>query len=118
MAWIILLLAAACEMAWPLGVKYTAGFTKHPFAAAATFLIMLLSFALMGLATRALPVGTAYAVWTGLGTVGIVLISIVLFREPATPARLACLALIIVGVIGLRYLEGPGTHAAGSAAAP
>lgn len=115
MAWIILLLAALCEMAWPLGVKFTAGFTKHPVAAVATFAIMLLSFVLMGLATRTLPVGTAYAVWTGLGTVGIVLISIALFGEPATAPRIACLALIVVGVVGLRYLEGAGSAAPPSA---
>ncbi|HEY7116322.1 MAG TPA: multidrug efflux SMR transporter [Tepidisphaeraceae bacterium] len=108
MAWIYLLLAAACEMCWPLGFKFSDGFSnwsKNWPVIGGTFVVMLASFGFMSLASRTLPVGTVYAVWTGLGTTGIVLIGMFLLDEPRDAKRLACLALIILGVVGLRLLE-------------
>jgi quaternary ammonium compound-resistance protein SugE len=108
MAWVYLLLAAACEMCWPFGFKYSSGFTnwsKNWPIILGTFAVMLASFALMSLASRDLPVGTVYAVWTGLGTTGIVLIGMFVLHEPRDVRRMICLGLIIVGVVGLRMLE-------------
>src|SRR5215208_5436124 len=103
MPWLYLLLAAMCEMSWPLGFKYTDGFKTNYPAIAATVIIMLLSFWLLSLATtRGIPIGTAYAVWTGLGAAGTTILGITLFHEPRDILRLACLALIILGVIGLK----------------
>lgn len=110
MAWVYLLLAAACEMCWPLGFRFSQGFTtwsKNWPIIAGTFAIMLASFALMSLASKKLPVGTVYAVWTGLGTTGIVLIGMAFLKEPRDAGRFVCLALIIIGVVGLRYMEKP-----------
>jgi quaternary ammonium compound-resistance protein SugE len=110
MAWVYLFLAAMCEMCWPLGFNLTQGFTnwsKNWPLIFGTFAIMLASFALMSLASRNLPVGTVYAVWTGLGTTGIVLIGMIFMKEPRDIGRFVCLALIIVGVVGLRCLEKP-----------
>lgn len=108
MAWVYLLLAAACEMVWPFGFKYSNGFTnwaKNWPIIFGTFAVMLASFALMSLASRSLPVGTVYAVWTGLGTTGIVLIGMFVMNEPRDVRRMICLGLIVVGVVGLRLLE-------------
>jgi quaternary ammonium compound-resistance protein SugE len=102
------LLAAICEMAWPLGAKQSEGFSnwsKNWPVITGTFVVMLASFGFMALATRTLPVGTVYAVWTGLGTTGIVLIGMFWLNEPTDLPRFVCLALIIVGVVGLRLLE-------------
>jgi quaternary ammonium compound-resistance protein SugE len=110
MAWIYLLLAAACEMVWPVGFKLTNGFTnwsKNWPVIGGTFAVMLTSFGFMSLASRTLPVGTVYAVWTGLGTAGIAVIGMVLFDEPRDVARILCLALIVVGVVGIKLLEKP-----------
>lgn len=111
MAWFYLLLAAACEMMWPLGFKFSDGFTnwsKNWPVIFGTFAIMLASFGFMSLATRGgLPVGTVYAVWTGLGTTGIVLIGMFILNEPRDVKRLVCLAMIIVGVVGLKLLDKP-----------
>ena len=112
MAWIFLLLAGACEMAWPLGFKYTEGFTKERWAVAVTFGVMILSFWLMSLATgRGVHVGTAYAVWTGIGASGTAVLGMILFKEPRDVTRLACLGLIILGVMGLKFLSPPGANA-------
>ncbi len=101
MAWGILLLAGLLEVAWAVGLKYTEGFTRlGPTVATAAALIA--SMSLLGLALRTLPLGTAYAVWTGIGTVGTAVLGIVLFDEPATAIRLACIALIVAGILGLR----------------
>jgi len=108
MAWIYLLLAAACEMVWPLGFKFSDGFRhwgRNWPVIGGTFGVMLASFAFMSMASRTLPVGTVYAVWTGLGTTGIVLIGMMFLNEPRDVRRFVCLGLIIVGVVGLRYLE-------------
>lgn len=103
MAWLVLILAGIVEIGWAIGLKYTEGFTR-PLATAATVLAMALSLVLLGLAVRTLPVGTAYAVWTGIGTVGTVLLGIALFGEPAEPLRLAFIAMIVAGVVGLKLV--------------
>ena len=103
MAWIYLFVAGLLEIGWAIGLKYTAGFTRL-VPTLLTGLSMLLSLGLLGLALRTLPVGTGYAVWTGIGTVGTAILGIVLFAEPATAMRLACIGLIVAGIAGLRVL--------------
>jgi quaternary ammonium compound-resistance protein SugE len=101
MAWTILLLAGLLEIGWAIGLKYTEGFTKL-WPSVWTLASMLGSIVLLGLALKWLPVGTAYAVWTGIGTVGVAILGIVLFSEPATAIRLACIGLIVAGITGLK----------------
>ena len=101
MAWIILVVAGLFEIGWAIGLKYTEGFTRL-WPTVWTIVSMMLSVWLLGLALRTLPVGTAYTVWTGVGAAGTVLLGIVLFDEPATTARLACVALIVAGIVGLK----------------
>jgi quaternary ammonium compound-resistance protein SugE len=101
MAWIILITAGLLEIAWAFGLKYSSGFTRL-LPSIATLFAMLASVALLGIAVRTLPLGTAYAVWTGIGTLGAVLIGILLLGEPASVARLLCAGLIIAGIIGLK----------------
>ncbi len=101
MAWVVLLLAGLLEMGWAIGLKYTEGFTRL-WPSVGTALSMVLSVVLLGWAMRSLPVGTAYAVWTGIGAVGTVILGIVLFHEPANAARLVCVGLIIAGILGLK----------------
>lgn len=101
MAWIFLLLAGLLEIGWAVGLKYTAGFTRL-VPTVLTVGSMVASVALLGLAMRSLPLGTAYAIWTGIGTVGTVILGIVLFSEPATAARIGCIALIVAGIAGLK----------------
>ncbi|MCM2297546.1 quaternary ammonium compound efflux SMR transporter SugE [Rhodoferax sp.] len=101
MAWFILVIAGLFEVGWAIGLKYTEGFTRF-WPTAGTVTAMVVSIGLLGLAMRTLPVGTAYAVWTGIGTVGTVVLGIVLFSEPATVARLACVSLILAGIVGLK----------------
>jgi quaternary ammonium compound-resistance protein SugE len=103
MAWLVLILAGVLEIGWAIGLKYTEGFTRL-VPTVATVAAMAVSLALLGLAVRSLPVGTAYAVWTGIGTVGTVLLGIWLFGEPAEPARLAFITMIVAGVIGLKLV--------------
>jgi quaternary ammonium compound-resistance protein SugE len=103
MAWIYLFIAGLLEIGWAIGLKYTEGFTRL-VPSLLTGLSMLLSLGLLGLALRTLPVGTGYAVWTGIGTVGTAILGIVLFAEPATALRLACIGLIVAGILGLRFL--------------
>ena len=101
MAWLILFLAGLHEIGWAIGLKYTDGFTKLvPTVLTATS--MVASVVLLGIAVRTLPLGTAYAVWTGVGMVGTVILGIVLFAEPATAIRLGCISLIIAGIAGLK----------------
>lgn len=108
MPWLYLLLAGVCEMAWPLGFKYTNGFKTNYPVIAVTMATMLLSFGLLAQATsKGIHIGTAYAVWTGIGAAGTAMIGIFLFKEPRDFVRLSCLALIILGVIGLKYLSPP-----------
>ncbi|HEX7646416.1 MAG TPA: quaternary ammonium compound efflux SMR transporter SugE [Noviherbaspirillum sp.] len=103
MSWIILFVAGLLEVGWAVGLKYTAGFTR-PVPTALTVAAMIGSVALLGIAVRTLPLGTAYAVWTGIGTVGTVIAGIFLFNEPATAMRLACMSLIVAGIAGLKLL--------------
>lgn len=104
MAWVVLFIAGLFEIGWAVGLKYTAGFTKLvPTLASAVS--MVLSLGLLGLALRTLPLGTAYAVWTGVGTIGTVVLGVVLFGEQATPARLLCIALIVAGILGLKLVS-------------
>jgi quaternary ammonium compound-resistance protein SugE len=101
MPWVLLLIAGLFEVAWAIGLKYTEGFTRL-WPSVGTLAAMALSVVLLGLAMRSLPVGTAYAVWTGIGAVGTVILGIVLFAEPANAARLACVGLIVAGILGLK----------------
>lgn len=101
MAWMLLVLAGLLEVGWAVGLKYTQGFTR-PVPTVLTVLCIVVSMTLLGLSVRTLPLGTAYAVWTGIGTVGTALLGIVLFREPATAMRLVCIGLIVAGIVGLK----------------
>ena len=101
MAWAVLFLAGLFEIAWVIGLKYTAGFTRL-WPTVVTAVALVASIGLLGIALRTLPLGTAYAVWTGIGSVGTALLGIVLFREPATALRLLCIALIVAGIVGLK----------------
>jgi len=105
MAWFILFLAGVLEIGWAVGLKYTEGFTR-PFPTALTLASMAASVGLLGLALKSLPLGTAYAVWTGIGTVGTAIFGILLFGDPADAGRLACIALIVAGILGLKMLAG------------
>lgn len=102
MAWVYLMIAALFEVGWAVGLKSTQGFTKL-WPTAATLTAMLVSVGLLAMAVRTIPIGTAYASWTGLGTVGAVLLGMMWFNEPATAGRLFFLVLIIAGVIGLKF---------------
>ena len=104
MAWVYLIVAGLFEIAWAVGLKYTDGFSRL-VPSIATVGAMIASFALLGLALRVLPLGTAYAVWTGIGTAGTVLLGIVLLGEPVEPLRMGCIALIMCGVVGLKVLS-------------
>lgn len=103
MAWIYLLFAGIFEIGWAIGLKYTVGFTRL-MPTLLTVASMIVSLGLLGLALKTLPVGTAYAIWTGIGTVGTALLGIWLLGEPATAARLACIALIVSGIVGLKLV--------------
>ena len=102
MAWLLLVVAGLFEIGWAVGLKYTDGFTRL-WPTVWTGSALIASMALLGMAVRTLPLGTAYAVWTGIGTVGTAILGIVLFREPTTALRLACIALIVGGIVGLKF---------------
>jgi quaternary ammonium compound-resistance protein SugE len=101
MNWLILVLAGLFEIAWAIGLKYTDGFTRL-WPSVATLVAMVVSVGLLGLAMKSLPVGTAYAVWVGVGAVGTAILGIVLFNESANIGRIISLLLIIAGIIGLK----------------
>lgn len=101
MPWILLVVAGLLEVGWAIGLKYTEGFTRW-WPSVGTVVAMAGSVVLLGLAMRSLPVGTAYAVWVGVGAVGTALLGMVLFGEAASPARLASLGLIVAGIVGLK----------------
>jgi quaternary ammonium compound-resistance protein SugE len=105
MAWIHLLLAGLFEIGWAVGLKYSDGFSRW-WPSVGTLASMAASVALLALAARQLPIGTAYAVWTGIGAAGAVVLGVVLFHEPATPLRVGCLVLILAGVAGLKLAGG------------
>jgi quaternary ammonium compound-resistance protein SugE len=110
MAWIILFVAGLFEVGWAVGLKYTEGFTRL-WPTVGTGVSMVLSMALLGWALKTLPLGTAYAVWTGIGAIGTALFGILVLKEPATAARLVCLCLIVAGILGLKLFSpsGPST---------
>lgn len=99
--WLMLFLAGALEIVWVVGLKYADGFTK-PLPSAVTIAAMAASMYMLALAARTLPIGTAYAVWTGIGAVGAALLGIMLFSEGASAVRLGCIALIVAGIVGLK----------------
>lgn len=100
-SWILLLVAGLLETGWAIGLKYTQGFTR-PLASVLTGLAIAGSMVLLGLAAKELPIGTAYPVWVGIGAVGAAVLGMVLFKEPATPARVFFIALLVVAIIGLK----------------
>jgi quaternary ammonium compound-resistance protein SugE len=103
MHWIYLFLAGVLEIVWAVGLKYTDGFTK-PVPSVITAAAIVASMVFLALALRAIPVGTGYAIWTGIGAVGTAILGIVLFAEPATAARLGCIGLIVAGIVGLKVV--------------
>jgi quaternary ammonium compound-resistance protein SugE len=104
MSWFLLFIAGLFEVAWAIGLKYTDGFSRF-WPSAGTVTAMVVSVLLLGLAMRELPVGTAYAVWTGIGAVGTVILGIVLFGDSASALRLVCVGLIIAGILGLKLVS-------------
>lgn len=106
MAWLILVVAGLLEIGWAIGLKYSAGFTRL-WPTVGTIVAMIASMGLLGVAMNSLPAGTAYAVWTGIGTIGTALLGIVLLSEPAGAARLLCIGLIASGIIGLKLVTPP-----------
>jgi quaternary ammonium compound-resistance protein SugE len=104
-AWLLLVLAGLLEIVWSISMKASHGFTK-PLLTAITLVAAALSFWLLGLALRQLPVGTAYAAWTGVGAVGAAILGILFFNEPVTMTRIACIALIVIGIVGLKVFSG------------
>jgi quaternary ammonium compound-resistance protein SugE len=105
MAWIALVVAGLLEIGWAIGLKYTEGFSRL-WPSVGTILAMIASIVLLAFAMKTIPVGTAYAIWTGIGAAGTVLLGIYLFGEPATAIRLMCVGLILAGIVGLKL-----THA-------
>ena len=101
MAWLYLFVAGLMEIAWAVGLKYTEGFTRL-WPSVWTGAALLLSMVLLAAAVRTLPLGTAYAVWTGIGAVGTAALGVLLFGESASPARVVCVALIVAGLVGLK----------------
>lgn len=105
MAWIYLAIAGVLEVGWAVGLKYTEGLTRF-WPTVLTAVAILGSMGFLALALRTLPMGTAYAVWTGIGTVGTVAFGILLFNEPSDALRLACIGLILAGIVGLKLVSG------------
>lgn len=104
MAWVYLVLAGLMEVAWPLGLKASNGFSR-PLPVAGAIVAIAASLALFALASRGVPLGTAYAVWTGMGAAGAALLGMLLWHEPAGAARIACLVAIVAGVVGLKLFS-------------
>lgn len=104
MSWLFLVAAGLLEIGWAMTMKYSQGFTRL-VPSLMTVVLIMASLSLLNLALKTLPIGLAYAVWTGIGTVGVALVGILVFAEPASAARLGCMALIIAGVAGLRFLS-------------
>ncbi|MGE5471671.1 MAG: quaternary ammonium compound efflux SMR transporter SugE [Bacteroidota bacterium] len=107
-AWIVLLVAGLCEVGWAVGLKYSEGFSR-PGISAATLAAMVASVVLLGWSLKTLPLGTAYAVWTGIGAVGTALLGMLLFGESREVARLISIALIVAGIVGLKVLTADGS---------
>lgn len=102
MAWLYLIIAGIFEVIWAMGLKYSQGFVKL-FPSLVTLGAMVVSFYLLALATKSLPIGTAYAIWTGIGAIGAVLLGMILFNEPVNILRIVFLCLILVGILGLKF---------------
>lgn len=109
MAWLYLAIAGIFEVTWAVGLKYSAGFTRF-WPTVWTVAALLASFVMLAVALRWIPLGTAYAVWTGIGAAGTAILGMYLFAEPATPARLACIGLIIAGIVGLKLASGSAAN--------
>lgn len=105
LSWLYLLIAGFSEIGWAVGLKYTEGFSRT-LPTLATLAGMAISFYFLALAMRTIPLGTAYAVWTGIGAVGTVILGMIVFGEPRDLSRLACIGLIVVGVAGLKFFGG------------
>ncbi|HVG62789.1 MAG TPA: quaternary ammonium compound efflux SMR transporter SugE [Hyalangium sp.] len=108
MPWVLLIIAGLLEVCWAIGLKYTDGFTR-PLPTVLTVLAIIASMVLLSLAARSLPIGTAYAIWVGIGALGAAILGIVLFKEPVTAARLFFLALLLTSIIGLKLTAGSGS---------
>ena len=108
MPWFHLIIAGLLEVAWAVGLKQTAGWTRL-WPSIITVALMIASFHFLSLALRTLPIGTAYAIWTGIGAVGTALIGLFIFDEPRTTARLVCILLIVAGVVGLKLASSSHT---------
>jgi len=106
MAWIYLFIAGLFEMGWAIGLKYTEGFTRL-WPSIWTVLARGVSFYLLSIALNTIPIGTGYAVWTGIGAAGTAILGMILFDEPKTLARIGCILLIIVGIVGLKLFSSP-----------
>lgn len=104
MKWLTLVIAGAFEVWWAVGLKYSEGFTKL-FPSILTVIGMIASFYFLSLALKELPLGTAYAIWTGIGTIGTVILGIAFFKEPIDPIRLVCIGFIVIGIIGLKLVS-------------
>ena len=104
MAWLILIVAGLLETGWAIGLKESKGFTR-PVASVLTIAALILSLVLLGVALKTLPLGTAYTIWTGIGAVGTVMLGLLLYGESADPKRLACIALIMAGIVGLKLVS-------------
>ena len=107
-SWLHLIIAGLLEVAWAMGLKQTEGWSRL-WPSVITALLMIASFYFLSLALRTLPLGTAYAIWTGIGAVGTAMIGIFVFDEPRTAARLVCIVLIVAGIVGLKLTSGPQT---------
>ena len=116
MAWVYLVIAGLLEIAWAIGMKQSQGWTKL-WPSVWTLVTMIISFWLLSKAMNVLPAGTAYAIWTGIGAAGTAVLGILIFKEPATAARIACILLIVAGVVGLKVFNGKAEPAAAVAAA-
>jgi len=103
MKWLLLIVAGIFEVCWAVGLKYSQGFTKL-VPSILTILGMIASFYFLSLALKNLPLGTAYAIWTGIGTVGTVILGIILFKEPIEIIRLICIGFIVIGIVGLKLV--------------
>ena len=104
MAWTLLVVAGLFEVGWAIGLKYTEGFTRL-WPSLWTAAAMIVSVVLLGIALRSIPLGTGYAVWTGIGAVGTAILGIILFGDPATAVRIGCIALIVCGIVGLKLVS-------------
>lgn len=105
MNWIALVVAGLLEVVWAVGLKFTAGFTKF-WPSVGTLVAMVGSFALLAQALKTIPVGTGYAVWTGIGAVGVAIFGMAMLGEPRSASRIACITLIVLGIIGLKCFGG------------